>query len=176
MNDQFSKIARRTKPTTIFMNCPPNKNTLCECFWETWKISLAFLFLDGCVFNHIHNLEKYLKPLSRDRVSVRADIDALQTAQDQSTFLKAAQLFVEKWRVKQPELVAYSEEEWLKRKCEWCEGAGFCIPSTNNVIEGTNKWIKREHTLRERLPVNQFLNNVAALLVKWSKNKRSWER
>lgn len=124
-----------------------------------------------CFYHVLHNLEKYLKPLAADRAAVLEDIHVLQTSQDPSTFLKASQLFVEKWRSKQPSITAYFEDEWLQQKSEWYEGAGIGYPSTNNGIEGTNAWIKREQTLRERLPVGQFLNTLVYLLEKWSTNR-----
>lgn len=42
---------------------------------------------------------------------------------------------------------------------------------TNNGLEATNAWIKREHSLRKRLPVGQFLCKLEDLLAKWSKNR-----
>lgn len=50
----------------------------------------------------------------------------------------------------------------------WYEGAAAQFPSTNNGLEGTNAWIKRAHTLRERLPVGQFMNSAAELVHTWS--------
>jgi len=40
--------------------------------------------------------------------------------------------------------------------CHWFEGAAVVFPSANNGLEATNAVIKREHTLRERLPVGNF--------------------
>lgn len=53
----------------------------------------------------------------------------------------------------------------------WFEGAASGYPSTNNGIESTNSIIKKEHTLRDRLPVSQFLNKLNDLLIKWSMDR-----
>ena len=44
-------------------------------------------------------------------------------------------------------------------------------PSTNNAIEATNAHIKRQHTLRERLPVGQFLTLLFDILRDWSSRR-----
>jgi hypothetical protein len=44
-------------------------------------------------------------------------------------------------------------------------------PSTNNGLEATNAVIKQSHTMRERLPVGQFFNNILELLITWSKDR-----
>ena len=46
------------------------------------------------------------------------------------------------------------------------------FPSTNNDAEGTNAVIKRNHIIKERLPVGQFLHNVVDLVRKWSSERR----
>lgn len=61
--------------------------------------------------------------------------------------------------------------QWLQKNSNWYEGVAIGYSSTNNGLESTNAVIKTEHTLRERLPVGQFLNNVQSLLLKWSKDR-----
>ena len=125
-----------------------------------------------CYFHVVQKLEKYLKPLEcKKRVAVKEDIRALQTAQDRQTFTTAADLFLKKWRSAHPDLVSYIQSQWLNKHREWYEGAAYGYPSTNNGLEATNAWIKKQHTFGERYPVGQFLNNIIELITKWSKNR-----
>lgn len=128
-----------------------------------------------CFFHVLKNLEPYFKGLKKrdECVKLKLDIQSLQTCSNETSFLKATELFFLKWRAKNDrqvnEFLEYFKNQWvLKRSC-WYEGAAPGYPSTNNGIEGTNAVIKTEHTLRERLPVGQFLNNVIQLVSKWSK-------
>ncbi|CAF4494856.1 unnamed protein product, partial [Rotaria magnacalcarata] len=46
---------------------------------------------------------------------------------------------------------------------------GHFTPSTNNALEATNNVIKKEHTLRERLPLSRFKVLAFEIVEKWSK-------
>lgn len=68
----------------------------------------------------------------------------------------AAKLLLAKWKPFSKPLVDYFEKEWLIENTNWYEGFQINTPSHNNGIEGFNKVIKSEHTLRERLELSQF--------------------
>lgn len=126
-----------------------------------------------CFFHVLKNLEKYLKPLPRNvQRDLKADIRALQLCNDETTFGKASTLFLNKWRTDTAQNVTdcidYFHSQWLAKDNGWYEGYAPGFPSTNNAIEATNSVIKREHTIRERAPVGQFLNNLLELVTKWS--------
>jgi hypothetical protein len=128
-----------------------------------------------CYFHVRHNCEKYLKTLGKKRDDLLADIEALQHCESTLTFEKASLLFCKKWkrhpdqRVK--DFIHYFHEQWLIKYPCWYEGAARGLPSTNNGVEATNSWMKRSHTLRERLPVNQFLVKVFELVHSWSERR-----
>lgn len=132
-----------------------------------------------CFFHVLKNIEKYLKVLTKGKRhgDLKDDIHALQLCQSDLAFEKASQLFMKKWTstkdAKVTEFAVYFEEQWLKKYSKWYEGAAVGFPSTNNGLESTNAVIKREHTLRERLPVGQFLNSVEDLLTKWSEARNA---
>lgn len=126
-----------------------------------------------CYFHVVQNITKYLRSApARTCGHIRADIQALQHAQDDVTFQKASALFLKKWRREKDPVVVhfvqYFQDQWLSSNASWFEGAAPGFPSTNNGLEATNSWIKRGHTLRERLPVGQFLTSVIELLETWS--------
>ncbi len=45
------------------------------------------------------------------------------------------------------------------------------VPSTNNALEATNRVIKDEDTIRERLPLSRFTVVVFEIVNKWSKER-----
>jgi hypothetical protein len=113
-------------------------------------------------FHTLQNLEKYFKNLEKCKEyrQLKRDIHHLQTCKDVPTFEKASALFKAKWssaeddRIK--ECVEYFISNWLMKNSSWYKGASLRYPSTNNGIESTNSILKKEHTLRERLPLVNF--------------------
>jgi hypothetical protein len=67
----------------------------------------------------------------------------------------------------------YLDEEWLTpQRRLWFEGAGPNRPSTNNALESLNGHLKTGHTLRNRLPILEFLGGLQdRLLPAWSKDR-----
>lgn len=129
-----------------------------------------------CFFHVLKNIEPFLKSLSKeDCVSFKRDLTTLQSSQDADTFQKASQLFIKKWKTSRNprvlDLLNYVEKQWLiKNEC-WFEGAAVGYPSTNNGLESTNAVIKREFSMRERMPVGQFLKKVVHLVRHWSEKR-----
>lgn len=60
----------------------------------------------------------------------------------------------------------FFKKEWILKRARWYEGA-----APNYGIEATYFKIKRERTLKKRLPVGKFLNGVLCLLEDWSKSR-----
>jgi len=130
-----------------------------------------------CFFHVRKNIEKYLKMLTKGGVSgqILADLNCSQTCLTESTFHLAARLFVEKWQVKKgrciKKFVKYFHDQWLTNNASWYEGAILGYPSTNNGLEATNVVLKRNCTVRERLPVGQFLVRAEEVVRRWSEER-----
>ena len=54
------------------------------------------------------------------------------------------------------------------RRVPWYEGAAPRFPSTNNGPESINAQIKRDGTLRQRLPLRDFFNCIFKIVKNWS--------
>lgn len=81
----------------------------------------------------------------------------LQQCSSMIEFDKACRLFIEKWEQSEPEFCSYFQSEWLQDDTKnWFEAYSPFLPSHNNCQEGFNNHIKRDYTLRERLPLNTF--------------------
>lgn len=84
-------------------------------------------------------------------------------------FQIALQLFVSKWRKESDELMDYFEREWILKCPNWFEAFATLVPSTNNALESTNRLIKDEHTLRERMDLGKFRIALFEMVETWSK-------
>ena len=64
----------------------------------------------------------------------------------------------------------YFSSTFRERFSVWSEGQDILSPSTNNGPEAFNGEIKRQHTLRERQPVGQFLVLSLNMVPHWSRD------
>jgi hypothetical protein len=117
-------------------------------------------------------LEAYIK--DKDvRNELQRDIDTLQLASSNEEFDLVWNLFRTKWMESAvlgvKDYVTYMRLNWIDNNKGWFEGCAPCFPSTNNGLESTNAVIKRQHTLRERLPLMRFLEVAKSAIVHgWS--------
>lgn len=87
---------------------------------------------------------------------IRKDVDVLQASPDMNTFKYVADLLISKWNNAEPEFCEYFKKTWVDRSNTWFGGYALFEPATNNGNEGFNLILKRDYTLRERLPFNSF--------------------
>lgn len=133
--------------------------------------------LDVMCFAHvIRNCYKRPFASKNNKPLVIDDIRKMQLAPNRSTFKMMCDLFVDKWKLLEPNFVEYFQKEWLGVHCNWFEGAADYIPSTNNSQESHNAVIKRKITLRRRLPMNQFMACMKEMTADISKQFSKGER
>lgn len=123
------------------------------------------------------NVKDKLESLITDqdvRSHVLQDIYILHTAPSESLFDVAHQLFIQKWRKRNiPNISAfleYFQTEWIKSHKGWFLGYTHG-PTSNNGLESTNKSIKKEHTFRQQLPIDEFLVVSESIVSRWSKER-----
>lgn len=87
---------------------------------------------------------------------IKSDLHILQASPDKLTFDYAADLFMQKWKSSEPEFSDYFQRVWVNSNNTWFSGYTPFAPSHNNAQEGFNLVLKRDYTLRERLPFNVF--------------------
>ena len=126
------------------------RNSLQDVFGEKTMV-MCWAHMPRKVVKKIESMVK--KSEQEDLVN---DIESLQLPQYERIFIKASNLFVKKWSKKEPNFIEYFQNEWLTTHNAWYEGFGHFTPSTNNALEATNNVIKKENTLRERLPISRF--------------------
>ncbi len=92
-------------------------------------------------------------------------------------FTESSKLFLNKWEnlndLEIGQFLGVFSEKFLHNHPNWFAGYAPGDPSTNNALESTNNVIKAEGTLRERLPINQFLAWMDAQMIKWSTERNS---
>jgi hypothetical protein len=149
--------------------CTAITNGFEETFGKSYVRLMCYFHMTKCVDTHIRSFAVEI------RTEIKSDIATLQLAASDEEFNAAAELFLNKWKQrsisfsKMAEFLVYFEKQWLETQRFWYEGAYLNGPSTNNGLEATNAVIKKNHTYRERLPVQQFLTLlVEKLLPAWS--------
>lgn len=87
--------------------------------------------------------------------NLKKDLDVVQSSCDKPTFKKSSKLLLEKW-VDETDFCKYFEKTYVKNNNHFYSGYAPFAPDHNNGQEGFNWCIKRDYTLRERLPFNIF--------------------
>lgn len=115
------------------------------------------------------NVVKQTSLLSNKKIKneIMADLNLVQLSPDNETFKKSFELFCKK-HVAEERFLKYIKKEWIDKNGKWYEGASWFMPSTNNALESSNRIIKDQHTLRERLPVSKFKVVLAEMVAGWS--------
>ncbi|XP_043210565.1 uncharacterized protein LOC122375318 [Amphibalanus amphitrite] len=103
------------------------------------------------------------------------DLANLQVCLTAAEFRWFGARMLEKWRRQWPtedgeRFCRYFSTTYLQRFSVWSEGHDVASPSTNNGLEAFNGEIKKQHTMRERLPVGQFLVLSLTMVRHWSRD------
>ena len=98
------------------------------------------------------------------------DIETLRLSTNKKVFDIATRLFLKKWK-NEEKFLQYFSSEWLNSKNGWSEGLATYVPSTNNALETTNRVIKDEDKLIERLVLSRFTVVLFSIVNKWLKER-----
>lgn len=129
------------------------------------------LLMVMCYPHVLRNVRKRpLKNAKKNRAPIMHDINRMHLAPSEQIFNGMAALFLKKWAKEEKEFCDYFKDQWLGARQNWYEGASVYTPSHNNHVEGTNQAIKRDVTMRERLPMAEFTEAVLEMTRKISMN------
>ena len=107
-------------------------------------------------------------------------ICSLQLARNSQIFDEALKLFLLKWKnsnTRVDQFFTYFQRHWLGGLNGWYEDVSLFVPSTINALKSTNRVVKDESTMRERLPLDQFLDTIDNKIVgRWSLRLLNLER
>ena len=117
------------------------------------------------------NISKHLNlVVSEYQNDILEDIDSFQLASNNEIFEKGKNVFIKKWlQRKQKDFVDNMKLQWFDTHQNWYEGVAARVPSTNNCLESFNLVIKKESTLRERLPLSRFFQLCLIMNENWSR-------
>jgi len=153
------------KPKVIVADCA-------EAITNAAEIAFGEFLRVHCWAHVIWNADKELGKIKDAclRQNIREDIEKLQLAKSEEEFSVATALWVKKWGTVQhaKAFVEGFHSEYIVKSCGWYEGLARNSPSTNNSLEATNKVIKDECTIRERLPIRDFFTSISKQLHTWS--------
>lgn len=122
-----------------------------------------------CWAHAFRNISKHSHLIKGSKSDILDGIRVLQVSPDAETFAEGVKLFIKKYKDSEREFIDYMNKIWFTTHSTWFEGAADRLPSTNNGLESFNNVIKREETLRERMPVGQFSNQCLISVSRWSK-------
>lgn len=122
-----------------------------------------------CWAHAFRNISKHSNLVEGSKIEMLDGIRLLQIAPDTETFSKGVELFISKYHTRERRFVEYLNDMWFTTHNTWYEGASDRLPSTNNGLESFNNVIKKEETLRERMPIGQFANQCLISASRWSK-------
>ncbi|CAF0955815.1 unnamed protein product [Brachionus calyciflorus] len=127
-----------------------------------------------CWADRRRNIEDSIKSLSMVfQKELIDDIKFFQASVSRENFEIVNDFLKSKWSSRNVETMNSLFEHWDKYWLSeyhvgWYEGYARGLPSTNNCLESTNDSIKEEATLRDRLPLRQFVIRMNRLLSDWS--------
>ena len=130
----------------------------------------------GMCFFHVKvAVEKKMSILNDDKLSIEilTDIFWIQKSQTENVFYRAIELFNEKYKMNEntniTTFLAYFNKQWVEFFPGWYEGfIGYWASSTNNGLESLNGRIKKYQTLRNQLPLNEFIESSFKMIKNWS--------
>lgn len=124
-----------------------------------------------CWAHMLRKVKQKLKTLIKEKElfdMVIKDIVSMQVISSPSNFEIARSLFKNKYE-SQTEFLIYFNMEWVTKNPNWYEGAMQHTPSTNNSLEATNRVIKDQFTLRERLFLGEFVTVLEQMIGQFSR-------
>lgn len=134
---------------------------------EVWPLIEVIMCWFHMYKNVSDKVPTFLKELGKQSEFL-ADLQKLQVAKSKEIFNVAVHLFMEKWRQESVDLVNYFETQWVLKNSGWYESFASPMPSTNNALESTNRVIKDEGTMRERLDLSKFRTIIFDIVRNWS--------
>lgn len=138
-------------PTVLISDAAP---AIRNAFYEVFESAKQNVI---CYIHVQRNISKQSYKTDDNKKLIMQDFLTIQKSAHETEFDKACELFIKKWTPAEPEFCAYFPAEWLRKDTKnWYDGYSPFVPAHNNGQEGFNLHIKRDHTMRERLPFNTF--------------------
>ena len=125
-----------------------------------------------CWAHTIRNVDKEIDKIADKgaQTEVREGVRLLQLASSENQFQMAASLWYD-WLSVREHLLPFRDyfwQQWMGELQGWYEGFSKLHPSTNNGLEAINKTLKASYTLRDRLPLQRFLDKAKEAAEEWS--------
>ncbi|KAI2810354.1 hypothetical protein BLOT_001514 [Blomia tropicalis] len=166
--ESLKKANSTYQPTILVAGSAP---AITSAFEEVFGTNYTRVY---CWFHVKKNIDQKLKSIKKElKEKIQADIYKLQLATSPIIFQGASKYFLTKWRKYEEaqSFIKYFENEYLLQRNNWFEGAATGFPSTNNSLEATISMIKKEFTLRERLPLDKFFKTAGLIIKRWSQER-----
>ncbi|RNA04733.1 hypothetical protein BpHYR1_005336, partial [Brachionus plicatilis] len=129
-------------------------------------------------WSHVERkIEENIKGIAQDlKKKIVNDFRLIQSTASEQNFHQAFRFLSSKWNQLNNQniqaFIDYFEQQWMsEHTIGWFEGYAEGFPSTNNGIESMNNTIKKYATLRDRLPLRDFVRVMDLMIEAWSKDR-----
>lgn len=110
-----------------------------------------------CFFHVMHNVNKYKYTSNENKEKIKSDMRLLHLCYDEQLFEFGCELFIEKWKSKEVNVIKTIEKSFINKNKNWFIGAHFKAPKTNNALERFNGTLKLFQTDYVKKPLKQFI-------------------
>lgn len=128
-----------------------------------------------CFFHVMHNVNKYKYTSKENKDKIKADIQILHLCYDEQLFEFGCELFIEKWKTKEENVIKTFEKSFINKNKNWFIGAHFKAPKTNNALERFNGTLKLFQTEYLKKPLKQFMQ-IAMKMVQQRSREYSMDK
>lgn len=126
-------------------------------------------------YSHVKgNVERKYKfnNSKENKKPLQSDLYVLHKCYDKQTFDIGCQLFIQKWKDKEPTVVHNLTKSFFEKNSNWFMGCVPRAPKTNNALERFNGTLKQLQTYYCRKPLKEFVFDALKICRQRSKHYR----
>lgn len=130
-------------------------------------ITGGFVATFGTLFQRVYcfahlmmNVDKRKYRSSENKQQIKNDIRKLKFSYNKRIFDIGCKLFLEKWKILEPEFVMYFQNVYVEHNQNWYAGSVFQAPLTNNCLEAFNRSFKVHQTHYKRQNLSVFKDSM----------------
>lgn len=114
----------------------------------------------NCFAHLMMNVDKRKYRSNENKENIKKDIRKLRFAYNKRIFEVGCKLFLEKWKILEPEFTMNFQNVYIENNEKWYAGSVYQAPLTNNCLEGFNRSFKLHQTYYKRQNLSVFKDSM----------------